>query len=744
MSSSSSQYIATPPGAVLTEAQNPILTEALEVLTVDGSSSSSSIDPELALVLDNISLFRAYSLDASLIEEYFNKGVLVDEVDLDAFQSSSSSSAGPFSLTILLSRNYTDPIQRSLPFPEDLQFFIYDETVNGSASSGMIHVEKIVGIDGVLVTLNSAVPNGSDEYAFQINIEHPELDPYAAKFRFRSDRPYFHEASISYITLNRPRRLSPDYKSYLLNWIAQFWAGYDLDPSFKAPIDRPPGRLQLEFDPFAHARWRLGRDLAAQYPFLIMSGMTFDGNGLSVGMPDLTPTVDTTQGPPVVSGWNFLGVFPQTWACISPEPPAPGLYFVAKNDQGIPDPERSAGDFDCKDYSAATIFFLRSQLQSQCPDAKVYIQYVGVTGGPKHALLLVDLGGSSACCTGKFLYEPQNGAVYKTIGEFCQGGRKVYCGDNDFSWWKTADEGKENVGSWLSDWAYDPAAMARIKNVICSCMPSSPSPGSSEEVIKTKCDAPDPAFNDWFIDNFKFAAGKTTSPMTGIPQILSCEKSICMPYPTTDEEKCLKDPDGTITPYACEQQCIKKWDCPCRNTDNSEVASYSLRGTNKPYLSESDCGIYCQRGAWCVRSGGNKTGECKEGTYQEQIDARDRGETGPDDFVPGATCESLNCCPPGKKKFSSSSPQLLSGSQFQVCLDSCTNDLCEQGYCCVENPFSPGIGECIICDQGYCCYPIDSEFSYCLPCDKTRALRMEGQATHERITGGRAPLLGDV
>lgn len=628
MSSSSSQYIATPPGAVLTEAKNPILTESLEIMTVDSSSSSSTTGN---LFLDNIGLFRQYSLDADLINYYFNRGWAPESVDLSGFlASSSSSSSTGFLLRISISSSISDPFEFGFLLPEDLDFFFYGETSDGSPSPGLFHAEKTAGRNEVLVYFSYSPPSASS-FGFQLNVEHESLAKLRLAFSFSDFVAYEYPAETYPKRNNELKRLGPQSINYLLSWISQFWTGWDQnDRSLVPDFVKPAEYEDIEFDPFFHARCKIIEDTQGQLA--------------SLAGPNLPALSPGNNG--MIEPWNFLGVSPETWKCIAKNPG--GLYkaTIKKMSQtqledwakGDPSINLGATNFDCRSFTMAAAYFLRDQLARACPKveptgdpndpnkdckaATVKMQRVGQKG-KSHVLILVDLGGCN-CCKGTFLYEPQSGKTWDSVDSYCAQ-NKDHCRDKSF--WKTSDVGQESEDETFfnPDWEKYPEERKRIKDVICGCLGGSHPPGSSEAFIKDKCD--NGGFQDWFADNFKYEPGRTTSPMTGMPDVMDCKKVLCLdPSVCGKTSKCdCEDPNGVL-PYLCQIRCRETWNCNGETYACFPTFTYSSDYDPSSERTESDCldacsndkvCVYdwqikynCDTGQWESLSGGGAIGQC--------------------------------------------------------------------------------------------------------------------------------------
>ena len=132
-------------------------------------------DVSKGVYAQNIDQFRSYSLDSSIAELVYNKGVSVSEVDLDeqassssassSSASSSSSSSGGFSISIYLKSN-SEVFADTYLFPDELDFHLYDERIGDNEAPGIFSVEKVPGQNRVLVSLPSHIPDGVSEFSF--------------------------------------------------------------------------------------------------------------------------------------------------------------------------------------------------------------------------------------------------------------------------------------------------------------------------------------------------------------------------------------------------------------------------------------------------------------------------------------------------------------------------------------------------------------------------------------------------
>lgn len=567
------------------------------------SSEQGSSSSERNIFLENVELLRQYSLDPDLIELYFNKGVFAQEIELDdaPLSEDHSSSSSGFSLVVEIRRLARNPFGGSYVLPETLQIYIYDEEVDGIAAPGILEAAKITGLNSVVVRMSGNPPEDGQEVSFQINIEHPSISSVRRIFRFRSRRSHTHVTYARTPVGEESRRIDASYASYLLGWIQDFWSGYDasdpsLVPTFVPPSDPP------RFFPLEHARWKLSKELVGSLDLGIQAAPA-----LSSGNTGL------------VSGWNFLGVSPEIWECINtpnedgeklfkniPPPPieSPGDFedWIGGD---IGDVLTSDQDFDCRSFTAASLFFLRSQLSQLCPGAEIKAQSVANMDIRKsHAIILVQLSSDppKTCCEGSFLFEPQTGTVYDRLKkenpydpdeppgycdefpEYCEGG---------FGDWESREPGKESektsaTNFYNPDWEKAPAQVERISNVVCGCMGGDHPDGSAEKMIQSKCE--DGTFGDWFKDNFAYEPDRVDSPMTDMPQILSCDRVSCTDPSEEGQSPCQPD-EGGYEPYVCEMTCVKRWFCLIDEC----VPSWSTEELREgEYKDEQDCITACK------------------------------------------------------------------------------------------------------------------------------------------------------
>lgn len=713
MSSSSSQYATISFDAILTEAGDPILTEASESMIVDlsGSSSSSSSSSSMGnIFLDNIDLFRQYSLDAGLIDLYFNKGINPVFVDLDQVASSSSSSSSQaqvFLLRITLARSIADPFRQTYQFPEDIAFRFYDESVDGTPTPGLLSAVKNPGRNEILLSMPGGWPDPAVAVSFQLNIQHPSFSKSNTVFTCRNQTEYAHEIKISERIKNSDPNLSAPYIAYLVNWISEFWVGYDAgDKTLVSDLARPPEAVNTGFDPFAHARWKILQTVGGQSQLELKS------------LADLPLAYGNSF---LLEGWNFLGLPRNIWNCINtPNEQGQKLYYnydkqpIDLNELGdwvgmTPDQIANDRDFDCRSFSASAMYFLRKQLLATCPGTvqdPTEVRVRGISNGRgAHALLYVHLGGDPErdekdCCRGTFMYEPATGAVYSSVETFCSEDQyKKLCSDSggEGAYWYTYPVGEESDPNLFPqfdsmqnpNWEKFPSELNRIQGVICGCLTGEYRDGTTEKTIQGKCQ--DGTFKDWFKGNFSYEPGVTQSPsgLADIPQIISCDKVTCASPPETGQSPCVASPDGTV-PYVCETACKEVWVC------------------NK------EAGLVCPPQHYAdVNLGLN-----------------------PNEYLKEADCTAACSCPPGYREVPL--PSNMLGSQAN-CVPDCnfSQFLCLTGYCCEENVLDAG-NSCQPCDG--CCEPNPVLGSQsCVPCPtKVKSFRFN-DAKDQRPESGNRP-----
>ncbi|NBT59423.1 hypothetical protein EBT16_11630, partial [bacterium] len=397
---------------------------------------SSNICPQEGspeyFILSNLEEFRENSLDAELIDLVFNQGVEVNVVDLDGSELGVVKLTGgeEFSLTINLNRKFRSVDAVNFSVPEDIGLYVYAESIDGNPVGDMVSATKVPEQNSILVVLNpSFVPSGSSEFSFQLNIEHPDFNTVRTSFIFRNSQTYEYTISLTGRTINLPGRLTPEYIEYLQGWISSFWAAYDTGNAGQIPpLTHPDSSANTEFYPFSHALWAVSQS---------------HGN-----LKTDAQTVWTPGNRDLIEPWNFLGVSPNIYKCIMDS----GLYerdVQVVEENGFSDwlfgTSRRTIDkgFDCRSFTFAAMKFLREQLASTCPSAKVMHQLVYKRHPPHHAMIYVDLGGVCAdgqecdCCTGTFLYEPQTGGTWDNFTD--------YCVDNPGCWLSPDGGQQENI-----------------------------------------------------------------------------------------------------------------------------------------------------------------------------------------------------------------------------------------------------------------------------------------------------------
>lgn len=713
------------------------------------SSSSTSANE---IILDNIGLFRQYSLDQSLVESYFNQGVFFKEVDLDStnsigISSSSSSSSSSFLLAITLERrSYAEE-----EIPLDLEIYVYEETVGGAPVSGLVDVAR-VGNRALEVTLSSGFePDGETDFSFRLNIEHQSLTTSRIKYVFRQGKRYETKTMISRPVSGTRGRLSSVYVEYLMGWISDFWYAWDSgDMSIVPPLANPFPDSFAPFYPFAHAWWKLQGDLG-QVSALVAPPFSGGNDGL-------------------VENQNFLGVPPNIWNCIGQ-----GLYKFDGysenwvNDIGPPlfprcPPQGSCAykepdvSFDCRSFAVLGAKFLQTQLSQLCPNATAKVMGIGT-----HFLVYVDLAGggeATTCCSGQFLYEPMDASVYKDIQDFCDD-EPGFC--ENFERPSTLFEpGQENADNDFGDpnWEDDAAELQRIEGVICGCLTGDYKAGTNEANLKSVCQQG--KMQDWVAENLSFtpqqkdAEGNVTtpgsSPNLSVPQTLACRFCVLTfeanyECPTREEAggelsqgswqggifpetKCLTEEEagklqfdewlpvdaGKFGSECSMQRHMKMEKVACGQS--VDCASASLEATAPDLPKEAPVGC-C--GAWCVLDGdGKKTGQCYDGPKHSWELEDDAKRAGP--FNAEKNCEQIDCCPPGFRREKSTAP-FVSLADY-VCVPDCKDHGCNEG-CCQKDIFGHG-GNCLPCSE--CCEPdlINYGYQICQACtDKVRSLWMD-------------------
>lgn len=587
---------------ILTESGLGLLAESGEPLRSDQIGN---------IFLDNISLFRQSSLDASLIDLVFNKGTNPQFIDLDALNSSSSSSSPDEFLLLISLDNGVDDYGDEYELPEDLEFYFYDEKVDDIEHPGIFSAQKIPNKNEVIVHFSDSVPPGA-QFSFQINIEHPKLLINRTIFKFENQRFYSFSKSIISKLQNKTGRLSPSYISTLHSWISAFWIAYDSnDLSLLPPLVHPPGNENSEFDPFSHARWKVISEL----------GQT-DSQAIISGPPTLTPATGRPIDRPKFG--NFLGITKENFACIRPK-----LYKTYDTAITFEDfisgkvrtDERS---FNCRAFSIATAMFIENQLSDECKVNVKILTVVSPDPTKNHAICLVELLGCKTdeegnkasdcnenCCSGSFIYEPQTETRYDSIKSFCDNNQEEgYCTDK--SKWDYREI--EDAGEYDDNWENDEGEMSRIADAVCSCLTGNYRPGTSEYLIKNRCDTTNhQAFKSWFKNNFKYTPGQSSSPMTGVPQVLSCKKVLCEKGREGGENgpMCTQPPGpgeyGAVTPYICETECVEKWNCISSEFSSSSPPNdfscdpiYSLKGDLGQYENKNNCLDVCSGDKVCI------------------------------------------------------------------------------------------------------------------------------------------------
>jgi hypothetical protein len=715
------------------------------------SSSSSSNGETENIILANIELFRQYSLDQGLLESYFNDGVFFRLVDLDGgLSSSSSSSDSSFLLTINLEKR-SRPLE---DIPSDIVWYVYDEEIGGLTVSNLVSVTKKDERTLEVSLVDPDAPDGEIEFSFRLNIEHQSLAPSRTKYVFRRSDRYSARTTLSNSLSGTRGRLGEVYVQYLLGWISDFWYAWDAgDMSLVPPLTSPFPNSFAPFYPFAHALWRLKEDL-----------------GVQIQVSGLAAPIEFSEGnEELIKNQNFLGLPPNIWSCIGQDLyKFDGYADEYYNTPDKPKPPRQYKDpdtsFDCRSLSVLGAQFLRDQLAGICPNAVVSVIGIGT-----HYLCYVDLSGAgegSTCCSGQFLYEPQDGTIYKDAKEFC---------DEDPAVCETLDKeptlyepGQENSDGDFGDpnWEDDAGELQRIEGVICGCLSGNYENGTNEANLKQVCD--NGQMQDWVANNLSFSPeqkdgdGNVTSPpeQPGLdtPQILVCKNCVvtwtatynCASEDengeavaanweliTIPESKCLSDEDMPQLEVWLDSE-AEDSSAPCMKVMNFSFPDVScgdfldclsVTAPEPKQLPEGEPAGCC--GSWCVKDeSGAKTGQCYHGSVAAHEAEESAGNA--DAFNLGKTCDDLDCCPPGYRKSGASSPFMK--SLAGVCVPDCNHPdhACETGYCCVENPFAHGsnINSCIPCDG--CCEPdLILGGQMCVPCDKTRSIWFVSQSPED-------------
>ena len=565
----------------------------------------------LHAIMSNFAEFRENSLDPELMDVFFNQGANPDLANLDATEALSLSVSSPFSLSIELQKMERNPFGYEFVFPEDVGLYVYAEAVDGEPAEGMISVEKVPGENLIVATLDhDPRPDGSRDFSFQLNVEHPDFVPLRTTFVFRHDRDYSHTLNFSSRPVNMVGRLDPEYMSYLNGWISDFWAAYDSGDSSLIPaLVKPASNADTEFYPFSHALWSILQES------LEPQSVAVEGGGVGLIEP-----------------WNFLGVEEEVFDCIRKKMYHTGEDKPRGAKELLAGTREKEGGFVCSSFAIAQARFLEDQLDSACPGSKVYVQLIHTTQGP-HAIVRVDLPGTSDCCTGT-IYQENGGGASSGLDEYCKNTK--WCTDNPDGGYFPVDEIPLRGDGWFfpnPDWENDESSMNTINSAICSCLTGEYRQGSMENALQTRCN--DGSLNQWFIDSFSWDGGEQEEPVLDMPQILSCDKSRC----TTSG--CVDDPDFGVEPYVCETQCEILWSC----SSNGVCQPFAtLGGSAGKYETEEECNSWCGvSGAWCEidPSTSFKTGQCGSGTKDQWKEGNEFGAV--QNFQEGKSCVDLDC-----------------------------------------------------------------------------------------------------
>lgn len=264
--------------------------------------------------------------------------------------------------------------------------------------------------------------------------------------------------------------------------------------------------------------------------------------------------------------------------------------------------------FDCRSFSAAAVRYLRSQLASVCPNAKVSRMNV-----PAHAIVYVDLGGcqqgqecDSQCCTGNFVYEPQSGETWDG-GPTFQDDALLYAALNSpdkpfdpayYEIAKNPDDSDFDIGVNRIDWDEDPEEVSRIRRVICDCLFRTEyisAPGSNENKMKQRCR--DGTFEDWFKNNFAPGPGKITLDDPDFARPLSCEKYQC------SDGGCSPETHGVfgsqMNQDECESYCAEYFGCGTTPSDPTRLTCTGEWSTS-PFFTHTHFTLQdCLNGGAC-------------------------------------------------------------------------------------------------------------------------------------------------
>lgn len=552
------------------------------------SSSSDGLDELERLILEHIPELRAYSLDPEVVERYYNKGYDAPEGELTPL-SSSSSSEDPTSATVEVAlndvtRSFLDPDGR---LPEDLQFHVYDQGEN------IVAPVKVPGEDRIIISV------GADSWpaSFQINVEHPRYRAVRIKFSVPEPGSYAHVSRIARRTFNERRRITEDYKNYLLGWLQDFWDARDAGTggtlTFTSPAPNHP------IDPFEHARDRIAREYLPRYEAAAQAN----------------PPMSTlaARKKMFVEGRNFLGVSPEIWDCIKGkgvDNEGGKLYKnVESETYNVDDPTslfdsqewKPNSSFNCRAFTVASARYLNRQMREICPSATA--QHL-LLKSQRHAIVYVDLGGCDGepgcdpeCCAGSFVYEPQSGETWDDgpDSDFSddlmnymedKNGVRAYYPELDYvsdtldGYPSGDDEG------WIKeqnriDWHTFPEEVQRISDLVCGCLASPQASNAMETYMRQKCQ--DGTFGDWFKENFRSGPGliRTTDP--DMPQMISCstpricQKSVSFPIDLgalATECGCEEDSEGKMTQEECQSYCSLRF--RCLNCDSAQCLPSEL------------------------------------------------------------------------------------------------------------------------------------------------------------------------
>lgn len=207
-------------------------------------------DDEFYLSSENIGSFKSYSLNQNLIEEYYNKGISTQNINLSNGQNNN----GNFLLEILLEDGL---IGSGYIFPNNIEVYFYDEKLNDVNIEGSFNFEKVIDENKILITLNQNLQQGN--FSFQANIEHRTIHTERRVFNFNEFKKYSYDITLIPSVPTSPKRLTQEYISYLIQWIEQCWIKYESNNIESIDPLQDPNNGSA-FDPFEHAKYAVRRD----------------------------------------------------------------------------------------------------------------------------------------------------------------------------------------------------------------------------------------------------------------------------------------------------------------------------------------------------------------------------------------------------------------------------------------------------------------------------------------------------